>query len=253
MSVRVVKIGGAALSDAAWLESFAVHLRRAGGRVVVVHGGGPDITALSERLGLTVAWSEGRRVTDGAALDIASMVLTGRLNKRIVRSLVNAHVDALGISGEDGGLVVSVPAESGRLGRVGEVVHVRTELLHWLLERGLVPVLSPISRGNDGEALNVNADEVAAAVAAALGATELLFLTDVPGVLAAGQVVPSLEEEEAKELLVRQTARGGMAVKLRSALAALASGVERVRIGSLETLVDEAVGTRVTRPQERVA
>ncbi|MCI0436405.1 MAG: acetylglutamate kinase [Gemmatimonadetes bacterium] len=250
MSVRVVKIGGAALTDAGWLSSFGTHLMRSGSGCVVVHGGGPDINALSERLGLSFTWSNGRRVTSPEMLDAAAMVLSGRLNKRIVAALIGAGGDAVGISGEDGGLIRTVFADGGKLGRVGEVMEVRSELLEWLLSRGLVPVVSPISRGPDGDGVNVNADEVAGAVAAALGAPELLFITDVAGVLDAGVVRPELTTAEARALIEADAASGGMALKLRAAMQALAMGVAAVRIGRFDALHDPAAGTRIRHDQE---
>ena len=243
MTPRVIKIGGAALSDGGWLSGFAREVAASDAPLVIVHGGGPDITALSDRLGVDVTWSGGRRVTSPEALDVASMVLNGKSNKRIVAALLNGGVDALGVSGEDGGLVTAALAEGGTLGRVGVVTSVRAELLQWLLARGLVPVVSPISRGPDGEPLNVNADEVAAAVAVAVQATELLFVTDVDGVRAAGRVCETLSALEASELIARAEAKDGMAVKLRAALDALERGVAAVRIGRSEAVTRPDRGT----------
>ncbi len=252
MTARVLKIGGAALADDAWLSTFARGVVEAGVPSVVVHGGGPDINALSERLGIAFTWSNGRRVTSPEMLDAAAMVLSGRLNKRIVGALLDAGADAIGISGEDGGLVQAAFAEGGALGRVGEVADVRAELLQWLLARGIVPVVSPISRGPDGRGVNVNADEVAGGIAAALGAPELLFITDVAGVLEAGVVRSELTEHEANALIASEVAQGGMAMKLRSAVQALSMGVASVRIGRFDALQDRAAGTRICR-QEALA
>jgi acetylglutamate kinase len=250
VSVRVVKIGGAALADGDWLDAFAAHVAREAPSVIV-HGGGPDISALSEKLGVAVNWSNGRRVTTPEALDVASMVLTGRINKRIVGALLDAGVDALGISGEDGALVRARVVEAGALGRVGAVEQVRAELIEWLLGRGMVPVLSPISRAQDGGALNVNADEVAGAVAAALGAPELLFVTDVEGVRdGTGVMRAELSAAAARELIETRAAHGGMAVKLEAALRALAAGVPAIRIGRFEAMHDDNAGTRIRAQQE---
>jgi len=250
VSVRVVKIGGAALADGDWLGAFATHVAREA-PCVIVHGGGPDISALSEKLGIEVSWSNGRRVTTPEALDVASMVLTGRINKRIVGALLDADVDAIGISGEDGALVRARMVEAGALGHVGAVEHVRAELIEWLLGRGMVPVLSPISRGEAGGALNVNADEVAGAVAAALGAPELLFVTDVEGVRdGTGVMRAELSAAAARELIDTRAAHGGMAVKLEAALRALAAGVSAVRIGRFEAMHDDNAGTRIRAQQE---
>jgi acetylglutamate kinase len=210
--------------------------------VAIVHGGGPEISALSERIGVPVVWQGGRRITPPEALDVASMVLSGRLNKRIVAALLDAGADALGLSGEDGGLVLGALAQGGSLGRVGVVERVRAELLEWLMARGMVPVISPIARGPDGLPLNINADEVATAVAKALSATELLFITDVAGVADASGV--------RRELSV---ARDGMALKVGTALAALESGVASVRIGRSDIVVDPDAGTRIRREAEVLA
>jgi acetylglutamate kinase len=246
----VIKIGGAALSDAGWLGTFAEEVVRSSSPLIVVHGGGPEITALSERLGVPVSWSGGRRVTCAEALDVASMVLNGRSNKRIVSALVGAGADAVGLSGEDGGLVTARQVEGGALGHVGEVVGVRADLLGYLMACGIVPVLSPVSRGPDGGALNVNADEVAAAVAAAVGASELLFVTDVDGVRAGGAVRAELGAAEALDLIARAEVKDGMAVKLRAGLDALDRGVSAVRIGTPEAVSRPELGTRMHRDVE---
>jgi acetylglutamate kinase len=243
--VKVVKIGGAALADPHWLGRLAGVVAQSPDPLVFVHGGGPEISALSERLAVPVQWVNGRRATPPEALDVAAMVLSGRINKRIVSALVAAGVDALGISGEDASLLLASPREGGALGRVGTVEIVRIELLASLLRIGLTPVVSPISRGTDGGALNVNADEVATAVAAQMRATELLFLTDVPGVHDGSSTIASLNVPDAIGLMESGIARGGMAVKVEAAIAALRAGVSCVRIGGLEMLIDNSAGTAV--------
>jgi acetylglutamate kinase len=253
MKPRVVKIGGAALSDEAWLSGFARHAAQSCAPLVVVHGGGPDINVVAGSLGLEFTWVDGRRVTSPELLDVVSMVLNGRVNKRIVRTLVGAGVDALGLSGEDGALVTAELAAGGTLGRVGVVSAVRAELLEWMLDRGVTPVLAPVSLGSDGRALNVNADEVAAAVAVAADAEELLFITDVEGVLEDGVVRPVLSVGDAQSLIAANVATGGMALKLRAAIRALETGVGSVRIGRSDAVVDESAGTRVRLSREVMA
>jgi acetylglutamate kinase len=245
VKLRVVKLGGAALADGGWLDELAGAVVRADAASVIVHGGGPEISALCDRLAVPVAWHDGRRVTTPAALDAASMVLTGRVNKRIVGALVRAGADALGVSGEDAALLRAELAEGGALGRVGVVTSVRVTLLHQLLDIGLVPVISPISVGPDASPLNVNADEAAAAVAAALGADELVFLTDVAGVHDGSVIRAELSVADAAAFVASGVAHGGMAVKLRAALAALESGVRAVRIGAPALLHEPELGTRV--------
>jgi acetylglutamate kinase len=248
MNIKVVKVGGAALNDASWLNSFARAAANAPSPLVVVHGGGPDITALSDRLGVEVRWHEGRRVTPPEALDVASMVLNGRVNKRLVAALIAAGVDAIGLSGMDGAILRADLLEGGALGCVGRVSSVRVELLHALIERGHTVVLSPISLGVDGGALNVNADDVAAAVAAALGADELVFLTDVPGVRDGDIVRSLLDATEAATLVRTGIAHGGMGVKLSAGVSALDCGVPAVRIGDASVLFDTAAGTVLRQP-----
>jgi acetylglutamate kinase len=161
--------------------------------------------------------------------------------------MVGAGVDAVGISGEDGGLLRAAVARDGAMGRIGEVERVRVDLLRAWMEQGIVPVVSPVSRGPDGGALNVNADDAAAAVASALGAGELLFVSNVPGVLADGATLGRVEAGEVERMIADGTAQGGMAPKLRAAARA-AKAVGRVRIGGLEMLKDSGAGTRVGAP-----
>ncbi len=245
MSARVVKVGGSVLSSASWLATFAEHVQEAEGRLVIVHGGGPEINALAERLGVEFSWVEGRRVTSPEVLDAAEMVLSGRINKRIVSALLDAGVNSVGISGVDGALVTARMRNGGALGRVGELASVHPGVLQALLAIGATPVVSPISRGTDGGALNVNADEVATGIAVALGASELLYLTDVPGVRDGDVQLSALTAAEAAALVASGKATGGMAVKLEAARSALAGGVPCVRIGSLAILTDNAAGTAV--------
>lgn len=235
----VVKAGGSELARPGFAEAFAAAVRElAGGGqpVIVVHGGGREIDAMLERLGLASSWVDGQRVTDGGALEVVEMMLSGRLNKRLVRALLDAGLDALGLSGVDRRLLVAEPWP-GALGRVGRVTAVRAEVLLGLCREGVVPVLSPVSLGPDGP-YNVNADHAAAAVAAAVDARRLVLLTDVPGVLAGGRVLPSLSAPEAARLAGSEVVSGGMRPKIEAALAALELGVVEVAITDLTGLAD---------------
>jgi acetylglutamate kinase len=244
--LQVIKVGGAALSDATWLDRFAeaAAVSSTAARVIV-HGGGPEITELSTRLGIATEFHQGRRVTSTAGLDVTLMVLNGRINKRIVRALRARGVDAFGLSGEDGATVMGEVVEGGSLGRVGRVAAVRKGVFETLLSAGLVPVLSPVSIGSDFGSLNINADEVAAALAQQMAADELLFLTDVEGVRSASGCLAAISEGEAQQLISSEVATGGMALKLRAGIAALRAGVARVRVGPLEMLWDSTVGTAI--------
>ena len=237
---RVIKIGGNEMNVAGFLDELAGQVAgvAAAEPVVIVHGGGQEIAALQTRLGIEPVKIDGLRVTDAASLDVAEMVLSGRANKQIVRALLAAGHDAIGLSGVDGRLLAARKKEHPTvdLGLVGEVVAVRAHLLQRLLQVGLIPVISPISLGNDGQTYNVNADEAATAIAAALEAEALDFVSNVPGVLANGELVPHLSPDEAEALIAAGTIAGGMIPKVRAALDALARGVPQVRIVDLAGL-----------------
>jgi acetylglutamate kinase len=243
-SVTVVKVGGNEVDSPEWVARLAAALARRGRRTVVVHGGGKEVSALQRVLGAEPEWRDGLRITTPEAMRAVAMVLTGVVNKRLVSALLGAGVDAVGISGEDGALLRAELLRGGALGRTGAVAQVRTELLRAWLAQGITPVVSPVSRGPDGGPLNVNADDAAAAVAGALRAAELLFLSDVPGVLEAGSLLPEVAGGEAEALIAAGVASGGMAPKLRAAVRA-AGAVGRVRIGGLEMLDSSEAGTRV--------
>lgn len=250
MRIRVVKVSGKTLADPHCLSRFARYLKDSVDGLVVVHGGGPEVSDLCSRLGIETRWVGGRRYTSEDVLGVASMVLSGKINKRLVGALVGEGVEALGLSGEDGGLLRAEVSGNGSLGRVGGSVQVRRDLLLRLLGAGMVPVISPISRGIDGGVLNVNADEVATAVAVALGAQELLFVTDVAGVHDEAGPRGVLSQGEVERLVGSGTAVDGMAVKLKAATQAVSAGVPTVRIGPASVLQDRHAGTRVARDLE---
>jgi len=242
----LVKLGGRVQQDPALPAAIARLCLERSGAVCVVHGGGDEVSALQRAMGLEPRFVGGRRVTGPQDLELVRMALSGTSNKRVVGALVGAGVAAVGVSGEDAALLVAEVADPA-LGRVGRVTRVEVRLLETLLAAGFVPVVSPLARDAAGEgALNVNGDDAAAALAAALGADEVLFLADVPGVLVAGAVVPSLDRAAARALVADGVAAGGMAAKLDAALAALAAGVPRARIGGLDALRDPASGTLVS-------
>src|SRR5881628_1332912 len=246
LTVRVVKIGGNELDRPEWVAECARALRRAG-PVVVVHGGGHAVSTWSRRLGLPVEKRDGMRVTTPEIAELVEMVLGGPINRLLVSALRAAGLDAIGLSGVDGGLLTAQPLASPELGEVGEIVGVRGSLLQSLLLAGLTPVIAPVapSLTIPIRPLNVNADQAAAAIAAALGAEELLFVSDVPGVTVDGVTQPTLSATEVEPLIELGLASGGMAAKLRAAAQALSAGVRAVRIGDLDMFEHATAGTRL--------
>ena len=255
--VIVLKIGGNELDDEAFLFGLVQavkSLQRDGKSPVIVHGGGKTIADFQKRLGLETRFIEGLRVTDEDSLDVAEMVLSGLMNKRIVRRCVNEDVRAIGISGVDDGTVFveKMWHPLGDLGRVGEVQDVETGLLTTLLEAGIVPVISPISVGAyDGLSYNVNADHVAAAIAAAVGAIKLIFVSNVPGVLIAGRVVRGITADQCEEWIAEGSISGGMVPKVRSAVDAVRSGVTQAVITNLAGVQEDGEPASLGRLGER--
>jgi acetylglutamate kinase len=244
LNVRVVKLGGNELHRPAWMAECARALKAAQ-PVVVVHGGGQAVSAWSRRLSLPVEKRDGLRVTTPEIAEVVEMVLSGPVNRLVVSALRAAGLDAVGLSGVDGELLTARPAAG--LGHVGEIVQVRASLLQSLLLAGLTPVVAPVAPAEDGTGvpLNVNADHAAAAVAGALHAEELLFVSDVPGVDIDGVAQPTLAVSEIEAMIELGIATDGMAAKLRSAGHALGAGVRAVRIGDLEMLASATAGTRL--------
>ncbi len=248
--VVVLKVGGNELDD----ESFLFGLVKAvqavigeGHLPVIVHGGGKAVTELGAKLGLAEQRIEGLRVTDEASLDVAEMVLSGLMNKRIVRLLVNAGIRAAGISGVDDGTIYveKMWHPLGDLGRVGEVRDVDDYLLRTLLAARIVPVVSPISFGAlDALSYNVNADHAATAIAAKLGAIKLVFISNVPGILVAGRVVRAVTARQAESWIEEGIIFGGMIPKVRSALEAVRGGVAQAVITNLAG-VQDGTGTGI--------
>ncbi len=270
-AIVVVKYGGHAMGDEEVARRFArdiVLLEQSGVNPVVVHGGGPQIGAMLAKLGIKSEFTGGLRITDRATVEIVEMVLAGSINKQIV-GFINAQGGrAIGLCGKDGNMVTAAKmiytAESDKtgieeeidLGFVGEPVKVDTAVLDSVLGRELIPVLAPIAQSAEGETYNVNADTFAGAIAGALKAKRLIFLTDVPGVLdAQGDIVKQMRIEEIRTLIADGTITGGMLPKVETCIYALEQGVEGVVIldGTLphavliELLTDHGAGTLITR------
>jgi acetylglutamate kinase len=252
---RVIKVGGRPQQDPALVTALAAATSATPGALVVVHGGGDEIGALQRLHGAEARFIGGRRVTSALDLEIVRMALSGSANKRLVATLVGAGVRAVGISGEDAGMLRATPIDVDRYGFAGTPESVDARLLRALLAGGFLPVISPVSRASEGAesvTLNVNGDDAAAAIAAALGATELLLVSDVEGVRVDGMAMASLGEDEARDLIERGVAAGGMGAKLQAALAALEGGVERVRISDIAAIEDVDRGTVLTRVGSQV-
>ncbi len=242
----VVKYGGNAMGEEGVSEHFAqsvVLMKQTGIDPVIVHGGGPQIGAMLERLHVKSEFIDGLRVTDRNAIDVVEMVLSGSINKQLVSAINSAGGRAVGLSGKDGNLIVAKKLQrtkrdsSGNverivdLGFVGEPDEINPEVLETIMNSDLIPVVAPIGVGKGGETYNINADTVAGAIAGALNADRLLFLTDVPGVMDKdGVIIPSLTISQAQALIRDGTISGGMIPKVQTCIDALKSGVEAVVI-----------------------
>ena len=256
----VVKFGGNAMDDPVLFARFAedvVLLSSVGVRPVVVHGGGPQISQLMERLGKVPEFRGGLRVTDAETVDIARMVLVGKVNRDIVAG-INIHGPiAVGLSGEDGGLIGAI-ARDPDLGFVGDVSSVNADIVERLLAEDLIPVISTIGSDASGQAYNINADTVAGAIAEALGAAKVVYLTDVPGLLAdvddPSSLIHTIAASELQRMLDDGELTGGMIPKLAACVHAVEHGVDAAHILDgrvphavlLELFTDEGVGTMVT-------
>lgn len=239
---RVVKIGGNEMNTPGFLEELARQmgglLASTGEPLVVVHGGGQEIATLQSRLGIEPVKIDGLRVTDAESLAVAQMVLSGHTNKAIVKAFLAAGLDAVGFSGVDGGLLRCRKKHhpNADLGLVGEIVSVRSAFLNHFAMQGIIPIISPISLGEDGQTYNVNADEAAGAIAQAIAADSLDFVSNVPGVLQGEHLLAHLTSMQANALIDQGVVSGGMIPKVRTALEALDRGVPRVRIVNLSGL-----------------
>lgn len=251
----VVKIGGSMAEDVASLAQMAQDLSElasAGTRVALVHGGGKDINRNLQWLGQEPRFVDGLRVTDEAAMDMVEMTLSGRVNKLLVRLLLAAKARPVGVSGVDSALFRATPLrEDDALGQVGSVTSVDVSLVETLWNGGFLPVVSPVSLGPDGRSWNVNADDAAAALASALRASALVYVSDVPGVLENGERIPALDPVGVEDLIVRGVASGGMIPKLRGCVQTLRAGVGSVAVagwsgrGSIGQILSGAAGTTI--------
>lgn len=257
----VVKYGGSAMRDPSLMEGVirnVLLLQLVGIRVILVHGGGPEIDGWLNRLGLEKKTVNGLRVTDPETMDVVEMALAGRANKALVAEFQRSGGKAIGLSGRDADLLLAEPV-SEELGRVGNVVKVNADVLRVAAEAGYIPVVCSVATDSKHQALNVNADSAASAIAAALGASKLILLTDTDGVLAdkddPSTRISELSPDEAQQMLATGKADRGMIPKLQAALFALDSGVGSVHLinGSaphsllVEVFTDTGIGTMLSR------
>ncbi len=234
----VIKYGGHAMGNAALAENFAkdvVLLKQVGINPVVVHGGGPQIAKMLERLSIESSFVDGLRVTDEAAIEVVEMVLSGTINKEIVSTINAAGGTAVGLSGKDGKLLearrLTEPGSEGDLGFVGEPAEVNISVLQSFEKSHIIPVVAPIGAGPDGETFNINADTAAGAIASAMSAAKLIMLTDVAGVLDdAGELISSLDVAQTRQLLESGAVKGGMIPKLKTCLQALQNETDAAHI-----------------------
>jgi acetylglutamate kinase len=269
--IVVIKYGGHAMSDRAAAEDFAediVLLEQAGVKPIVVHGGGPQIGRMLDKLGIQSEFQAGLRVTDEATVEVVEMVLAGSINKQIVGWIGAEGGKAVGLCGKDGNMVLArkatrtvVDPDSDLervvdLGYVGEPERVNRAILDAVLKAELIPVLAPVAMGEDGQAYNVNADTFAGAIAGAMGSKRLLLLTDVPGVLDKDRrLIPELTVDECRRLIADGTITDGMIPKIETCIYAIEQGVEAVVILDgkvshavlLELFTDHGAGTLVRR------
>ena len=259
----VVKLGGAAIDKALdrALAQDVLLLRSVGVRCVLVHGGGPQVDAMMRRVGKEPEFRDGLRVTDAETLEIVRMVLVGKINRDLVGTINREALDdpvAVGVSGEDAGLLTVTPRDSA-MGYVGDVSHVRASVLERLLDEGLSPVVSTIGADETGQPYNVNADEAARAIAVAMAAEKIVYLTAAPGLLEdvndESSLVPRLTSAELRERIEHDSVSAGMIPKLRACADAVDAGVGTAHIIDgrvphallIELLTDEGIGTMVKR------
>ncbi len=254
----VIKYGGAAMIDDELKETFAQDvtiLKKIGVKIVIVHGGGKEVTEIAGKLGIQSKFIDGQRYTDEPMMEIVQMSLAGKTNKDIVARINQHDGEAVGLCGIDVDLLkVKKHSSNGHdLGLVGEVEHVNTSFLNLLLNNSTMPVIAPVGVNHAWQAHNINADVAAASIAAALRAEKLVFLSDVEGVIANGELIHSMNHQEADNLIASHIINNGMIPKIKSAFSALAAGVNKVHLIDgrvkhsllLEIFTDEGVGTEL--------
>jgi len=265
----VIKYGGAAQTDASLKDSFAqdiVLLNYIGINTVIVHGGGPRISEIMKKMGKIPNFIHGHRVTDGETIDIVEMVLGGLVNKEIT-TLINRHGGrAVGLTGKDGGLIAAdkkvirkISPETGideiiDLGYVGQIKRVNPDVINHLKQNGFIPVIAPVGVSDEGQTLNINADDMASSLAVAVKAEKLILLTDVPGILdQEGKIISTIRGEDVEKFIQDGTISGGMIPKIRACVDAVRSQVKKIHIVDgrvshcllLEIFTQQGIGTEI--------
>ena len=256
----VIKYGGAAMTEPLLRETFGKDvtiLRKIGINIVIVHGGGKEITEIAKKLGIETKFVNGQRYTDEAMVEVVQMVLAGKINKEIVNLINGNDGDAVGLSGVDNTLLRAEKILDGEndLGLVGKVTSVNVPFIELLLKNGMMPVIAPLGVGKEGTIYNVNADLAAGTIADALKAEKLVYLSDIEGIVINNERISSLTEKEAERLIEQGAIFGGMIPKVRSAFKTLNAGVKKVHIVDgrikhsllLEIFTDEGIGTQMVR------
>jgi acetylglutamate kinase len=257
-STFVVKYGGAAMEEEGLKKEFAKDmalLKFVGINPVIVHGGGPKINKLLTELNIPSNFVDGLRVTDEKTLEVVEMVLSGSVNKEIVKNINDMGGKAIGLSGKDGRLLLAKKVKGKDIGLVGEIVGVDVSIIKDISKHGYIPVIAPIADGVDGKSYNINADTAAGSIAKALSAEKLILLTDVAGVLdTEGNLISSLKKTEIETLIKNKTVSGGMIPKVGCCIDAIEGGVEETHIIDgriphailLEVFTDSGIGTQIT-------
>ncbi|GAE35415.1 acetylglutamate kinase [Halalkalibacter akibai] len=255
--VVVIKCGGSTIAELSpEFFSSVVKMQESGKHPIIVHGGGPAINQLLQKLDIKSEFVDGLRKTTADVLETAEMVLCGKVNKQVVTSIHQAGGKAVGLSGCDGKLIEVNPINEGMLGYVGEPTKVNTGLLHSLMELNMIPVIAPIGMNQQGVHYNVNADSAAAAIAKELGAEQLVFVTDVDGILKDGKCLEQVTAEEIEAYIADGTIYGGMLPKVKAALSTLTDNLESVMImngKSRNVGKDGAVqGTKIMKTKQKL-
>lgn len=256
----VIKYGGAAMTDPLLKETFGKDvtiLRKIGINIVIVHGGGKEITDIAKKLGIETKFVDGQRYTDEKMVEVVQMVLAGKINKEIVNLINRNDGGAIGLSGVDNMLLCAEKLVEGEadLGLVGKVTSVNVPFIELLLKNGMMPVIAPVGVGSDGTTYNINADLAAGAIASALKAEKLVYLSDIEGIVINKKRISTMTETEAERLIEQGAIFGGMIPKVQSAFKTLNAGVKKVHIVDgrikhsllLEIFTDEGVGTQMIR------